>query len=210
MRNTVLYAPKIAMHKFMLGLSFVTMFMGHEARANDLRLVAVPWYALTLQGGGLGVSVDDTVVVSSVQVDGGGQREFWIVERLNLRTSLANKAAPPTHQWIDGRKCAALDGVLAGATKLFNRGPSNMAVSLRIAPPSDIARLKLSAPAAGEAGHGGARISISEFFGPLATWWGKGSAKIESCWSDQPVDLGGRPAPSMLGSPSDASRWKAF
>lgn len=182
-----------------------------QARAEEgPRLVPIPWYVLSLEGGGLGVRVDDTIVFSSVQPNAAGKHEFWIVERRDARTSLGSRSSTHAHQWIDGRKCPAVADVLARMPASTALRFSSAGANVRIAPPSDIARLRLSAPAAGDAGHGGARVSISEYFGVFANWWGKSLGRLEACWTDQPVALGDAPVSVLLATPDDAARWKAF
>lgn len=150
-------------------------------------------YTIKQSGGGLGVMVDEIVVV---QLAGGGSDDHaWIVERRRHDVRMGKNTF--RHQWIDGRICPALAGVLAGIGKLPPIrfiGPDAMAGGWR----SDTPYVTLMGPPADF--QLGEIVLRRDLAGPVSQWWWSAEKALEPCWQDSMVMFRGGSVLPKLGS----------
>ncbi len=154
-------------------------------------------YTVKQQGGGLGIFVDQTVVIQSVSRRG---ETVWVVERRERRQNVGRKTQ--LHQWIDGRRCAPLKDVLAGIARLppvqFERADRRDRGWV-----SDTPYVTLTGPLAnGRAGETLARVDLA---GPVSRWWRDSEARLAACWRDGPVSVGDAAVPAKLATDEDAA-----
>ena len=134
-------------------------------------------YTIKQTGGGLGVMVEQIVVV---QLAGGGDADqAWFVEQRRHDVRMGKSTF--RHQWIDGRKCPALAGVLAAIGKLPPigfAGPDNMGAGWR----SDTPYVTLMGPPADH--QLGEVVLRRDLSGPVSQWWWSAEKTLEPCWQD--------------------------
>jgi len=166
-------------------------------------VAANPWdpgrtiYTIKQNGGGLGVMVEEIAVV---QLVGGGEPDqAWVVERRRHDQRLGKNTF--RHQWIDGRKCPALAGVLAGIWKLppiqFT-GPDTRPAGWR----SDTPYVTLMGPPADY--QMGEIVLRRDLGGPVSQWWWSSEKALEPCWQDHAVSFRGGGLLPKLGSDEQA------
>ncbi|MBB3692669.1 hypothetical protein FHY05_001281 [Sphingomonas sp. BK580] len=159
-------------------------------------------YRVTLQGGGLGVDVDETVLISVILDDGEGER--WIAERLrrdyNWCADRTNSRCSPgervIHDWIDGDACPEL--------KTSLRKLSQIAV-VGFAPPersspgtvTETPLLTVSGTPDRMAGLG-AHLTLAGFTGPVVDWWSRSERSLATCWSTKSLAIGGQELEAQL------------
>lgn len=165
-----------------------------------------PWYVLTREGGGMGRYTDDVVVFSKVR---GDRATFWVAERVRSEKYVGLKPPEVTRQWIDGRRCPALAGVLAKGVAAPVRAMAPPTTKEESGWVSDTPVVRLSGPASGT-DNPGARVSRSDFMGPLARWWRESDKALQTCWSANPVTDGPARVRSQLGSPEAIRFFKAL
>lgn len=165
-----------------------------------------PWYVLTREGGGMGQFTDDVVVFSKVR---GGRATFWIAERVRSEKYVGLKPPEITRQWIDGRRCPVLAGVLAKGVATPVRAMAPPGADERFGPPSDTPRTRLSGPSS-DNDNPGARVSRSDYMGPLARWWRESDKTLAACWSVNPVTDGPARIRPQLDTPEGVRFMKAF
>lgn len=165
-----------------------------------------PWYVLTQEGGGMGRFTDDVVVFSKVR---GGRATFWIAERVRSEKYVGLKPPEVTRQWIDGRRCPALAGVLARGVATPVRAMAPPTTTEESGGVSDTPVTRLSGPASGT-GNPGARVSRSDYMGPLARWWRESDKALQACWTVNPVADGPARIRPQLATPEGVRFMKAF
>ena len=162
---------------------------------NPLRVETV--YTVKQQGGGLGIFVDQTVLIQSVSRRG---ETVWVVERRERRQNVGRKTQ--LHQWIDGRRCAPLKDVLAGIAKLppaqFERADRKDRGWI-----SDTPYVTLTGPLAN--GRGGETLARVDLAGPVSRWWRDSETRLAPCWRDGPMSVGGSAVPAKLATDEDAA-----
>jgi hypothetical protein len=162
---------------------------------------AIERYRVTQQGGGLGVDVDETMVVSVV-IEGGRKR--WIAERRRHdrdrcggRTDRRCAQTDRTvHDWIDGDACPKLTAAFVDLARLRLSG---------FAPPwrsgvdtvSDTPLVTVSGTPDRMSGLG-ARLSLAAFTGPVVEWWTRSERLLAPCWTTRPPMSNGRPLGARL------------
>lgn len=144
-------------------------------------------YRVTLMGGGLGIDVDETVIVSIVINDDSPER--WIAERLRRDHNWCGKqidgkcSATDTtvHDWIDGHVCPALMTAFADLAhlKLAGFAPPARSGALMV---SDTPLLTVTGTPDHMAGYG-ARLSLAGLTGPVVDWWSRSSRILGQCWT---------------------------
>lgn len=174
-----------------------------QARANGP--MSDPRYRLSRDGGGLGYTIDETVIFSRVGIT-RDPKSFWTVERkvkeVQLRTVLRDK-----HQWADGRSCPALKTVLTEMAKLPPLKMAGPDDPVGAPAPFDVAETRLAGPAAGDQkGWAGVQSIRSEYFGPLPRWWARSLKAMANCWRDEPPRTSDGPVRSLLDTPEQV-RW---
>ena len=145
-------------------------------------------YRVTLKGGGLGIDVDEIVIVSVLIND--GPQERWIAERLwrdhNWCGKQINKKCLPSdnlvHDWIDGNSCPALYAAFVDLAQLKLTGFAPPARSGVIVV-SDTPLLTVIGTPDRMAGYG-SRLSLAGFTGPVVDWWSRSERQLTSCWTD--------------------------
>jgi hypothetical protein len=159
-------------------------------------------YRVTLQGGGLGVNVDETVLISVILDD--GKEERWIAERLrrdyNWCADRTNSRCSPgervIHDWIDGDACPEL--------KTAFRRLSQIAI-VGFAPPersspstvTETPLLTVSGMPDRMAGFG-AHLTLAGFTGPVVDWWSRSERSLATCWSTKSLAIGGKELDAQL------------
>lgn len=153
-------------------------------------------YTIKQKGGGLGVMVDEIVIV---QLAGAGADQAWVLERRRFDQNLAKKTF--RHQWIDGRTCPAVAGVLDRIWKLAPVGFAGPDITSS-GWVSDTPSVSLMGPPAGY--RMGDFVLRRDMGGPVSKWWWSSEAALESCWREAGVAVGGDYVWPKLGSDEEA------
>jgi hypothetical protein len=151
------------------------------------RPIALERYRITLKGGGLGIDVDQTVVVSIMRND---ERQHWVAEQVKRNRNWCgdkeNGRCVSTdkflHAWLDGSSCPALSAALQELTQIKLAG---------FAPParskfdwiSETPLLTVSGTPDQLTGDG-TKLSLSALTGPTVDWWARSEHQLSRCWSD--------------------------
>lgn len=163
---------------------------------------ALERYRVTKKGGGLGLDLDQTVIVSVVMNAGVG-RTRWIAERLRRdqhwcggavdgRCASENRAV---HDWIDGDSCPALEAAfedLAHIKLTAFAPPARSAVPMM----TDTPRVSVSGPPDHMGGYGD-RLTLSGLAGPVVNWWSRSDELLAHCWVSA-LKISGEPLPPKL------------
>jgi hypothetical protein len=134
-------------------------------------------YRVKQQGGGLGVFVDEAAVFHEV---GQGPARVWVVERRRRDDRLGKVSF--RYDWVDGRQCPALEGVVAAIGRL----PPTAMAGLDTEPQgwiSDLSVVTLMGPPKG--GRAGDLVLRRDLAGPVSRWWSDGAKLLEPCWQTQ-------------------------
>ena len=158
-------------------------------------------YRITLEGGGLGFFVDETVIVSVIGLNDGSQR--WIAEKSRrdrdacfARTKEQCRSTDMLdHRWIDGDKCPALLSVFENLSQLQPLGFARPTRSKRDFV-TDSTMLTVSGQPDSTSSY--ARMSLSEQAGPLADWWARSERRLASCWTATKLESNGQPIEPLL------------
>ena len=190
-------------------LGFLPCGMGW-ASTRDL---ASERFRLSEVGGGLGVSVDKTVVFFAVrEKEKSGAPLYWYAEQRAVDDDWCGgkdaadgrcvRKISEVHQWLDGRSCPALAKVLTAISDLPARrlAPSD---SLIESYQSDTPLISLEGWAAVQDGFG-VKLTQSEYSGALVRWWRAGEAVLKPCWRNDPILLNGRPEVRLNGPAAKA------
>lgn len=160
-------------------------------------------YRLQQHGGGLGVEVDESVVV--LAVGDAGKDPQWVIERLRRdRNWCGAKSADgkciasdvTVHDWAtSSRYCPWLNIDVEGFSDFRETGREHPSVMV-----TDAALTTLEfAPAA--AGGKQPRI-LSEYVGPLVTWWRGVEDGLKPCWTTTPPVIDGYSLEPRLTTPN--------
>lgn len=163
---------------------------------------ALERYRVTLKGGGLGIDVDETVIVSLVVND--GKRERWIAERLKrdhhwCAKQVRGQCSPTNaviHDWIDGNACPALTAAFVDLGQITVTGfaPPARSGAIMI---TDTPLLTVSGAPDGMAGYG-AHLSLAGFTGPVVDWWSRSERMLAACWTTTTLTSNGRQLDAQL------------
>jgi hypothetical protein len=133
-------------------------------------------FRLTRKGGGMGYGLDETVTFSTLRNRGepfGYPR--WIVERVKSENHMCAQPerCPQTtvHDWLDSGQCREVY-LLAEGFADFRPQPNEQQITDT---PLTTLRWKGESDAASS--------SLSEYVGPLVTWWDEWSKSLATCWS---------------------------
>jgi hypothetical protein len=141
-------------------------------------------YRLTQSGGGLGIEVNETVVISARPNGRGGVS--WLAERHRRDYNWCAGKGPPkscvavtttVHDWVDSNSCPNLDRIIAGFHD-FRSSPPQMRTT-------DTPLITLSGND-GPFGVDGRPFKISDYLGPLQAWWRTGEDELKTCWRPDP------------------------
>lgn len=153
------------------------------ARGQDVSAT----YRVVHRGGGLGVTIDETVTFSV-----SAQHPQWVAER-NRRDSnwcgqrLPDKGCVSTvtavHEWIDGEKCPELLRSLQALAAIRPQGFADPK-RLHLTMVSDTPLLEVTGPSPSAAGHG-ASLKLAAYSGPFVDWWRDTQASLKGCWSNR-------------------------
>jgi hypothetical protein len=149
------------------------------------RPIALERYRITLKGGGLGVDVDQTVVVSVMM----NEQQHWIAEQVRRNHNWCGEKEKGrcvstdkiVHAWVDGSSCPALTAALQELSQLKITG---------FAPPvrskydwvSETPLLTVSGTPDAVIGYG-VKLSLAAQSGPIVDWWAKSEQQLNRCWS---------------------------
>lgn len=131
-------------------------------------------YRVKQQGGGLGTYVDEAAVFNRA---GQGAAAVWVVEHRRRDERMGRVFY--RYDWIDGRNCPALEGVIAALAKL----PPAALAGLDTAPRgwiSDRPEVTVMGPPAG--GRIGDLLVRRDLAGPVSQWWQDAAKPLETCW----------------------------
>lgn len=146
---------------------------------GDAPLRVLMPYRVKQQGGGLGNFVDEAAVFYEV---GRGPGRIWIVERRRRDQKMGKVSF--RYDWIDGRGCPALEGVIADLARLPPAGMAGLLTEPR-GWVSDIPYVTLIGPPAG--GQAGDILLRRDLDGPVSRWWRSAEGRLADCWRpDQP------------------------
>ncbi|WP_133243813.1 hypothetical protein [Sphingomonas pokkalii] len=189
----------------MVPLSSPLLLLMLGAAGQDARMLN-PEYTVTNVGGGLGVFVDEKVIIGRVPQGAGSAR--WLAERIRrdrnwcgAKDASGKCAAADTqvHDWIDSARCKALTTAM---TTLWDLPP------VRFLPPGETMFVSDSATVTvrsntRQAGYG-TPLSISQEEGDYARWWHAASNSLKPCWQASPPLVEGQPLAARLSSPTSA------
>lgn len=182
------------------------------ALAAQAQTGVVPAYVIKQSGGGLGIFVEETVVVGGVH---GSKRRrgaplFWVVEQRRADSHLGEVAPDGTvlkpfgwtrkHRWIDSRTCPGLAEMVQALSAMLVGDEARLAAAERFgirqlpslptfdAPGVSITRLPGDVP------------NMSDIGGPLTRWWWLREMTLEPCWRDDAPLVNGRPVAPLIKS----------
>lgn len=146
---------------------------------------AAPRYQLTEKGGGLGLWIDQTVLLH-VRPGAGDDEDIWTAERRRVESNFCgirtDKGCTATtisvHEQIDGRRCPALQVAMAAlpaARDEYRRWAHDVMVT-------DTAEISLTALSVA----GNVEEIQAEYIGPIEAWWHSSEAHIAQCWAAAP------------------------
>ncbi len=165
-------------------------------------------YTVTNVGGGLGVYVDETVILG--MVPGGSTGKRWIAERIRRDRNWCGKQGADSkctatetavHDWLDGATCHT---VAPAFTALWAIRPAGFGPVRDFVTVSDSSTVTIK----GATTQSGVftEISVSQDAGDFATWWHNAGSRWKSCWQQAaPVVEGQALAPS-LSLPATSAR----
>lgn len=163
-------------------------------------------YRLSVDGGGMGHEIDETVLFIRIEPR-DYSKPFWVVERRFKEVRPGLHQPVDTRQWIDGRTCPAAVRMLNEVTKLSPLTVVGPDPDYWSPPPSDTPRTRFAGPAVVQDERwAGVEVIRSEYFGPVARWWNLGQKALEGCWRDAPVDTPDGRVRAFLTSPEQV-RW---
>lgn len=160
-----------------------------------------PRYRISFKGGGLGIEIDEVVLLSAVATRDG--HKFWVAERRlhesnwcgDRRGTSCARTETRKHDWIDERSCPALDSAVAQLPRVWLSDPASKP-DYRLAIVTDTPLLTIE-PSNDK--HG-LRSTLVEYLGPSATWWRESEERLAACWRVQPPTVNRRPVHGELGS----------
>jgi len=162
-------------------------------------------YRLSVDGGGMGHEIDETVLFIRIEPR-DDSKPFWVVER-RVKERMIRRELQDAHQWIDGRTCPAVARMLREVTQLPPLTVVGSDPAYWSPPPSDTPRTRFAGPAVVQDERwAGVEVIRSEYFGPVARWWNLGQKALEGCWRDAPVETEDGPVRAYLTTPEQV-RW---
>jgi hypothetical protein len=144
-------------------------------------------FTLIESGGGLGIDVENTKPFLAL---GHGATATWFVERNGNESNwcgrVDNGKCIPTRvtsmDWIDGRTCAPLRGVLLQLEKVRTNERGSAHPWASDTPLLSLIMFERHGLLASE--------RLSEYVGPLVDWWRSAQEQLKPCWTKtRPRDL---------------------
>ena len=160
-------------------------------------------YRLQQHGGGLGVLLDQSVVILAVG-DAGKDRQFVIERQRRDRDWCGSKSADgkcvasdvTVHDWAtSSRYCSSLDIIVEGFSDFRETGREHPAIVVTDTP---LTTLEF-APAAAD---GKPPHILSEYVGPVVAWWRDAEHDLKSCWTTTPPVIDGYSLEARLTTPN--------
>jgi hypothetical protein len=161
-------------------------------------------YRLEEHGGGLGVFVDETIVILSV---GKPDAQTWVLERWRRdRNWCGQKSADgkclagdvTVHEWATSSDCAELNWIIEGLGDLKETGREKPVLEATDTPLITLEFAPFDAD-------GESQRVMREYAGPLAGWWQNWEGQIKRCWTATPPRLDGYSLKPRLAAPGPAS-----
>ncbi|ESQ83166.1 hypothetical protein AEAC466_14995 [Asticcacaulis sp. AC466] len=157
-------------------------------------------YRLEQHGGGLGVDIDESVVVLAVGDTSNGQQ--WVIERLRRDRNWCGKQTADgkcsardvtVHDWAASSTCSAVNFYVAGFADFRQTGSEQPTLLVTDSP---LVTLQFTAAAKGKPPH-----VLKEYAGPLVSWWRDAEVGLKPCWTTEPPVIDGRPLVARLTPP---------
>lgn len=144
-----------------------------------------PFFEITVSSG-FYTTAREVISVRSV-VDEGG-RSIQVAERQKtIRQGSSGSVKSSVHQWIDGRKCPALEVGLKEIAQLPNPSPKSAN------PPFHGAEVAVVGETSTR------KIALKDYEGPVTAWWRKLDGQLGACWGDGPIVVAGETiAPTLM------------
>lgn len=136
---------------------------------------------LTIEGGGLGVTVDEEIWFEQLPF---GRSSRWVIRRQGTDSNWCGRHENQTcaqttnkiREYVDARFCPALFGVLRRLAKV------------RAAERGSVHSVVTDTPLVTLATFHGPTMEterLAEYTGPLVDWWQLAQEQLKSCWSDR-------------------------
>jgi hypothetical protein len=157
-------------------------------------------YRLEQHGGGLGVLLDEDVILTEKNAPDG--RERWIAERsrrdrnwcgAKSRDGKCQAIDITTHDRADSERCFGLQVTVQGFEDLRSDRVPRPRLTV-----SDSLLVTLTSKWSPDVHR--AENTLSEYVGPLVSWWQR-LDEDKHCWADQAPDVDGQPVRSQLTQP---------
>lgn len=151
-------------------------------------------YRVTRTGGGLGIWIDEKVIIS---VFGTPGKPHWIAERTendknwcgaNSASAGCSATNRSVHDWIDGDSCPALVQSLRDLANLPIGGFASPEETDRTTV-TDTPFTEVTGSPARATGWG-ATLKLGASSGPIVDWWTQTEQQLKPCWKDHPVKAG--------------------
>jgi hypothetical protein len=155
---------------------------------------SVEVYRVTRSGGGLGIWIDEKIIISVSNTPG---KPHWIAERTKSDKGWCGAKSPSggcsainrsVHDWIDGDSCPALVQSLWELAKLPIGGFASPEETDRTTV-TDTPFTEVTASPARATGWG-ATLKLGAFSGPIVDWWTQTELQLKPCWKDHPAKAG--------------------
>ena len=171
------------MLRYALALIAVAASIPAPARGQEVSAT----YRVVHRGGGLGVTIDETVAFSV-----SAQHPQWVAERTRRDSNWCGRRLPDkacistvtaAHEWIDGERCPELLRSLRALAAIRPQGfvdPEHMYLTMV----SDTPLLEVTGPSPSAAGNG-ASLKVAAYSGPFVDWWRDTQASLKGCWSNR-------------------------
>lgn len=170
-----------------LGVVLAAAMLGTAPAAGAAPPAPAPFslYRVTEQGGGLGLWIDDSVVVTAPwrnpshwQAELRASKKYWC--GVKSPTGQCVETTTTRHARIDGDKCPALSAVFQRLAAMpaasFAAPDARLTVMV-----SDSSYVEVTGFAAPENGPG-AKVTVGGYSGPIRAWWTKSQQDLEHCW----------------------------
>ena len=152
--------------------------------------LSVARYRLQQHGGGMGIQVDETIMVFFVSATSRDPQ--WILERQRRdRNWCGEKSADGrcvatdivVHDWAKSSNCPLLGLYVEGLSDFRKTGREHPSVLVTDTPLTTLEFLSSTA-------HGDQEV-LSEYAGPLVTWWRDAEQSLIPCWTTEPPAMDG-------------------
>ncbi len=157
-------------------------------------------FRLQQHGGGLGVQIDESVVVLAEEDMSEGQQ--WVIERQRRDRNWCGKKSDEgkclesdetVHDWATSMNCPELSIYVEGLADFRETGREKPAVLM-----TDAALISLEfAPFSASGNH--PKI-LREYVGPLVTWWREAEDGLKRCWTPSPPVIDGHTLDARLST----------